>query len=154
MSSIAPVSPCAQQPWLTSNGHRVDIYENPETNMITATWDLPGVKPEEVIIEVDQDLLSVSGETGTSEERDERGYTVRERSWGKFSFSRPLMLPQGTKVSVVEILFANFLPSDRNAVARRGQGKDGIRCAECDIPKGSASAAAHAHHHRVSASSS
>lgn len=76
---------------------------------------MPGIKPEEVNIEVNQDLLSVSGETGTSEERDESGYTVRERSWG--NFSRPLTLPQGTKVSVVDIVFAISPPSDKNAVA-------------------------------------
>lgn len=79
----------------------MDVHENPETNTVTATFDLPGIKSDEVNIDVSHDLLTVSGETSTREQRDERGYTVRERSCGKFS--RTLMLPMGTKVSVVEI---------------------------------------------------
>lgn len=82
----------------------MDVHENPETNTATASFDLPGVKPDEVNIDVHQDRLTISGETSTTQQRDESGYTVRERSWGKFS--RTLMLPQGTKVSVVETLFA------------------------------------------------
>lgn len=78
----------------------MDVHENAETNTVTATFDLPGMTPEQVNIDVNQDRLTISGETSSSQERDERGYTVRERSWGKFS--RTLMLPQGTKVSMKE----------------------------------------------------
>lgn len=82
----------------------MDVHENAETNTVSATFDLPGLKPEEVSIDVNQDRLTISGETSSQQQqRDERGYTVRERSWGKFS--RTLMLPGGTKVSVVGIFF-------------------------------------------------
>ncbi|KAH0836349.1 HSP20-like chaperone [Lanmaoa asiatica] len=74
---------------------RMDVHENPETNTVTAMFDLPGIKPDEVNIDINQDRLIISGESSSSQERDERGYTVRERSWGKFS--RNLILPQGTK---------------------------------------------------------
>lgn len=73
------------------------MHEDAEKNTVTATFDLPGIRPEEVNIDVNQNRLSVSGETSSNKQRDEAGYTVRERCWGKFS--RTLMLPQGTKVS-------------------------------------------------------
>lgn len=78
----------------------MDVHENAENNTVTVAFDLPGIKPEEVNIDVNQDRLTISGETSSSQQRDERGYTVRERSCGKFS--RTLMLPQGTQVSIVE----------------------------------------------------
>lgn len=82
----------------------MDVHENSETNSVTASFELPGLKPEDVNIDVNQDRLTISGETSASQKRDESGYTVRERSWGKFA--RTLMLPQGTKVSVVEGSFS------------------------------------------------
>ncbi|KAF8547477.1 HSP20-like chaperone [Imleria badia] len=86
---------------------RMDVHENAETNTVTATFELPGLQPEEVNIDVNQDRLTISGETSTSQQRDERGYTVRERSWGKFS--RTLMLPQGTKSEDVKAKMENGL---------------------------------------------
>lgn len=85
----------------------MDVHEDAENNTVTATFDLPGIKPDEVNIDVNQDRLSISGETSSSEQRDESGYTVHERSRGKFS--RHLILPQGTKVSVVEKINDAFL---------------------------------------------
>ena len=145
-------SPCLFVTSTDVDGCRMDVHENRETNTVTATFDLPGIKSDDVNIDVNHDMLTISGDTSTSEQRDEHGFTVRERSWGKFS--RTLMLPQGTKVSVVEIWVSLFLLSNENRLARRGQGEDGKRGAECDIPQGSTSAAAQAHHHRVSALSS
>jgi HSP20 family protein len=55
--------------------------------------DLPGIKPEEVKIEVEDDILTVSGEhTESSEQKDEH-YVRRERRYG--SFSRSMVLPAG-----------------------------------------------------------
>lgn len=90
------------------------MHENVEDNTVTAMFDLPGIERDQVNIDVNQDRLTVSGETSTDEKRDEHGYTVRERSCGKFS--RTLVLPQGTNVSVwfVPFLFRlTFLASAR-----------------------------------------
>lgn len=101
-------SPCPVVPPLVDiDGCRMDVHENVEDNTVTAMFDLPGVERDQINIDVNQDRLTVSGETSTSEKRDERGYTVRERSCGKFS--RTLMLPQGTNVSVGKILLRPFL---------------------------------------------
>ena len=115
VKSSSPSTP-VHSPYLTilvddDNG-RMDVHENVENNTVTASLELPGLKPEEVNIDVNQDRLTISGESSTDQERNERGYTVRERSSGKFS--RTLMLPQGTKVSVEE--FLTTLSSSNNRV--------------------------------------
>lgn len=75
---------------------RMDLHENKENNSVTATFELPGLKKEDVHIDVHNGRLSVSGETKLSTEHEESGYAVRERRFGKFS--RTLQLPQGVKV--------------------------------------------------------
>jgi HSP20 family molecular chaperone IbpA len=77
---------------------RVDVHEGPD-NTIVASFELPGLKKEDVNIELHNNRLTVSGESKHSEERTEAGYAVRERRFGKFSRSVPL--PEGTKVSAL-----------------------------------------------------
>ena len=74
----------------------MDIHEDSKQNVVTATFELPGLKKEDVNIDVHNNVLSVSGESKISSEREENGYAVRERRFGKFSRSIPL--PQGIKV--------------------------------------------------------
>ncbi|KAK7677180.1 hypothetical protein QCA50_019889 [Cerrena zonata] len=74
---------------------RMDIHEDEKQNVITATFELPGLKKEDVNIDVNNNLLNISGETKFSSEKDENGFVVRERKFGKFSRSVPL--PQGVK---------------------------------------------------------
>ena len=74
----------------------MDVHEDKEKNLVTATFELPGLTKENVDIDVHNNVLTVSGESKVSSERDENGYAVRERRFGKFSRSLPL--PQGVKV--------------------------------------------------------
>lgn len=75
----------------------MDLHENPQTNLVEATFELPGLRKEDVNIDVHNNRLTVSGEHKIAEERDENGYAVRERRVGRFS--RTLQLPPGTNVS-------------------------------------------------------
>jgi len=68
---------------------RVDVRE--DANEICVTADLPGVRPADVDVRVDGDVLTISGECHKDGERDESGYHVMERSRG--SFRRSLRLP-------------------------------------------------------------
>ncbi|KAH7106117.1 small heat shock protein [Auriculariales sp. MPI-PUGE-AT-0066] len=72
---------------------RMDLHENAENNLMTATFELPGLKKEDVTIDVHNGRLTVSGETKTSSETSQDGYVVRERRAGRFS--RILQLPNG-----------------------------------------------------------
>jgi HSP20 family protein len=77
----------------------MDLHENAESKTVTATFELPGLKSEDVAVEVHGNRLTVSGESKLSENYDKGGYSVQERSYGKFS--RSLRVPQGIKVSIL-----------------------------------------------------
>ena len=74
----------------------MDLHEDREKNVVTATFELPGLAKENVQLDVKDNVLTVSGESTLSSEHNEKGYAVRERRFGKFS--RALPLPQGIKV--------------------------------------------------------
>jgi HSP20 family protein len=77
----------------------MDIRHDEKANTVTAIFDLPGLRKEDVTIDIHNNILSVSGETMESAQRDEEGYALRERRYGKFS--RSLSMPQGTKVRLL-----------------------------------------------------
>jgi HSP20 family protein len=64
-----------------------------EDGHLVVRADLPGIKPEEVKIEVEDDILRVSGEHRESKEEKGKHYVRRERRYG--SFSRSMTLPKG-----------------------------------------------------------
>lgn len=74
----------------------MDLHEDKEKNLVTATFELPGLKKEDIQLEIQNSRLSVSAESKLSKDYEEGGYAVRERRYGKFS--RTLQLPQGVKV--------------------------------------------------------
>jgi HSP20 family protein len=76
----------------------LDLHENIEKNLISATLEFPGFSKDEVQLSFQNGKLTVSAETKKSEDRAETGYTLRERLHGKFS--RTLQLPQGVQVYI------------------------------------------------------
>lgn len=65
--------------------------------------DLPGIDKDDVHVEVDNDVLTISGER-RSEQRDEReGFFRSERSYG--SFFRAIPLPEGVNADQSEAKF-------------------------------------------------
>ncbi|KAK7033293.1 heat shock protein 16 [Favolaschia claudopus] len=79
---------------------RMDLHEDATNNTVTATFELPGVKKEDVQIDVHNGRLNVSAESKISEEKEQDGYAIRERKFGRIS--RTLQLPQGVKESEVK----------------------------------------------------
>jgi len=71
------------------SGPALNVYE--EGDQLTVEAQLPGLKPEDLDINVEQGVLTISGQTTTEEERKERNYLVREHRTGRFS--RSLRLP-------------------------------------------------------------
>jgi HSP20 family protein len=74
----------------------MDIHEDAKANTVTAKFELPVLKKEEVQIDVHNNRLTVSVETKTSTDREEDGYAIRERNYD--SFSRSLQFPTSIKV--------------------------------------------------------
>jgi HSP20 family protein len=71
-----------------------------EDGHLVVRADLPGFKPEEVKIEVEDDILTVSGEHRESKEEKDKHYVRRERRYG--SFSRSMTLPTGVDPKKIE----------------------------------------------------
>jgi HSP20 family protein len=62
--------------------------------------DVPGLKPEDVQLEVEDDVLTVTGKHEQSEEEKRGGFVRRERRFG--SFSRSLTRPKGVSADQIE----------------------------------------------------
>lgn len=76
----------------------VDVIRKDGTVVLRA--DLPGIKPDEVKITVEDDVLTVSGEHAEETEEEGENYMRRERRRG--SFSRSMSLPAGVKTEDIE----------------------------------------------------
>jgi HSP20 family protein len=84
----------AQNGWTPS----VDVVRSPDELVVRA--NVPGVKPDEVKIVVEGDVLTVSGEHQEEKEQKRENYVRRERRYG--SFSRSIALPSGVKADDIE----------------------------------------------------
>jgi len=76
----------------------VDVIQKEGSVVLRA--DLPGIKPEDVKVTVEDDVLTVSGEHSEEVEREEGRYMRRERRFG--SFSRSMSLPPAVKAEDIE----------------------------------------------------
>lgn len=76
----------------------VDVIEEDERFLMRA--DVPGIKPDDVKIEVEDDTLTVSGSHEETTEEEKDNYVRRERRYG--SFSRSMVVPRGTAASDIE----------------------------------------------------
>ena len=75
----------SQESNLTSWAPAVDIFENEHELFVKA--DLPDVKPEELDIRVENNILSIRGERKFEKKVDEKNYLRVERSYGSFARS-------------------------------------------------------------------
>jgi HSP20 family protein len=76
----------------------IDV-ERKDDNLVLHA-DVPGIKPEEVKIEVADDVLTISGEHEESKEEKDKSYVRRERRYG--SFSRSMALPPGVNAKEIK----------------------------------------------------
>ena len=75
----------SQESNLTSWAPAVDIFENEHELVVKA--DLPDVKPEELDIRVENNILTIRGERKFEKKVDEKNYLRVERSYGSFARS-------------------------------------------------------------------
>ncbi|KAJ8474095.1 hypothetical protein ONZ51_g7446 [Trametes cubensis] len=84
---------------------RVDVHEDKEKNLVTATFELPGINKQDVNIDLRNNVLTVSGESKAESEKSENGYVVRERRYGRFARSLPV--PEGVKPEEIKAAMEN-----------------------------------------------
>jgi HSP20 family protein len=79
----------------------VDVFDNDDEIVLKA--ELPGLGPDDIDIEVDENVLTIKGERKFEEKVEEGRYYRLERAYG--SFSRSLALPQGVKADEISADF-------------------------------------------------
>jgi HSP20 family protein len=82
---------------------KVDVFE--KDNRLVTRVDLPGLKKEDVTVEVTDGYLAMSGERKRESEEKKEDYFRSEREYG--SFYRALPLPEGVTLEDVKATFAN-----------------------------------------------
>jgi len=118
-------------PWLP----QIEVYER--DNKLHVCADLPGMKREDIKVDLDEGRLTIQGERHSQNVDDQRGerqqqggYYRSERSYG--SFYRSLPLPEGVDVDSAQASFRDGVlditfnaPPSRGAQRRTLQVGDG-----------------------------
>ena len=118
----------------------MDLVETDEHFVLKA--DLPGMTESDVNIEIEKNVLTVSGERKTEHEEKHEGYFRLERSAG--AFSRSLTLPEGVDADAIAATFDNGvlevrIPKPAQIQPRRvqiGVGGAEPKTIESDAPAG------------------
>ncbi len=90
--------------WLGQSGRGtgffppVDIYEDQEAVYLKA--ELPGVKPEDIKVDVENHILTLKGERKLEREDKKEGYHRVERAYG--GFTRSFALPNSVNTDNTE----------------------------------------------------
>jgi HSP20 family protein len=79
----------------------VEIAEDKEQVIVKA--EIPGLKKEDIQVNLSDNLLTISGERKEETEKKEKGYYYSERSYG--SFSRTIQLPAEVKTDKASAKF-------------------------------------------------
>jgi HSP20 family protein len=96
---------------------QVDIFEN--QNEIVLEAELPGMKPEDVNISIENNVLTIHGERKFEKKDDKDNFHRVERSYG--SFTRSFTLPPTVKSENAQAEFENGVL--RLSLAKREEAK-------------------------------
>ena len=81
----------------------LDVWETP-TEVVYA-FDLPGIREEQISIEVKDETLTISADREKTEETSENGFYRFERRYG--TFARAVGLPQGVDQENISARYEN-----------------------------------------------
>ena len=81
----------------------IDMFDTDNEVIVKAA--LPGIKADEVQINVTGDILTLRGETKHEEEKKDRSWHIREHRWG--AFERSVRLPTGVLADKAKADFEN-----------------------------------------------
>lgn len=86
-----------------TGGLGLDVYETNDGYVVKAS--VPGVDPKDLDIEVEDDILTIKGESRHTDEVQEDQFLRRELRWGRFE--RSLRLPPTVDAEHAEAAFEN-----------------------------------------------
>jgi len=94
----------------------IDVFQTPKAIVVKST--IAGVKPEDIDISINNDMLTIRGRRELNEIVEDQNYLFRECYWG--SFSRSIILPVEIEADKVEATIENgvlsvTLPKAKNA---------------------------------------
>ena len=113
----------------------IDVFE--KDNRLFTKVDLPGMKKEDVKVEVTDGYLAISGERKQESEEKKANVYRSERSYG--SFYRAVPMPEGAKVEDVKATFADGVLEVSVPLAAKPEAK--MHKVEIQEPKASKAAA-------------
>ena len=102
------VAEMPEKPWLPGDNYEegqlsLDVYETAKNIIVKST--IAGVKPEDIDITMDNDMLTIRGHRQDEAEDEDRDYLYRECYWG--SFSRSVILPTEVDQKKIEAALEN-----------------------------------------------
>lgn len=81
----------------------IDVYQTPDKLVVKST--IAGVKPADIDISINNDMLTIRGKREASERINEENYLIKECYWG--GFSRSIILPVEVEAENVEASIDN-----------------------------------------------
>jgi HSP20 family protein len=95
----------------------VDVYEDKDALVVVV--EVPGMKAEEVKVDIEKNVLTLSGERKLEKKEDAKGYRRLERSYG--AFTRSFLLPETVDGERIEAALADGILTVR--VPKRPQAQ-------------------------------
>src|SRR5579884_1613369 len=84
---------------VSGQGFPVDVAENDNAYLVRAS--LPGIKPEDIDVSVEGNMLTIRGETRTDQEQREQGQRWIRREHRDMAFYRTMTLPSSVNADQV-----------------------------------------------------
>jgi HSP20 family protein len=81
----------------------VDVWETED--QLVLSFDLPGIPEDKIAVELEDSVLTVSGERERTTERSSERFYRFERRYG--TFSRSVTLPQGVREDAIEAAYTD-----------------------------------------------
>lgn len=116
----AAAEPSQDKNWLAENYEgqlSVDVFSTPDEIIIKST--IAGVKPEDIDISINNDMLTIRGERTRETEEKVEDYYYQECYWG--GFSRSIILPVEVDADNVSAALKNGVLTVRLPKARKAK---------------------------------
>ena len=98
-----PLSTFREGGWSGLSVPAIDMYQTDDEIVVKAS--LPGIKADEVQINITGDVLTLKGEVKHEEEKKDKAWHIREQRWG--AFERSIVLPTDVVADKAKAEFEN-----------------------------------------------